>query len=114
MPSALRDPRTPGGCAQELSPVRPSATLRTGARQAPLFTGILQARRLEWAAISYSRRSPSSGIEAVSLVFPAMAGGFFTTSATWEAAPTLLPGLTGGLAKRNSKHFTFVVVKRTP
>ena len=28
---------------------------------------------------------PDPGIELVSLMFPALAGGFFTTSATWEA-----------------------------
>ena len=28
---------------------------------------------------------PNSGIKPVSLLFPALAGGFFTTSATWEA-----------------------------
>ena len=34
-----------------------SATLWTVARQAPLFMGILQARILEWVAISFSRGS---------------------------------------------------------
>ena len=29
--------------------------------------------------------SPDPGMEPESLVFPALAGGFFTTSATWEA-----------------------------
>ena len=38
--------------------------------------GILQARILEWAAISFSRDLPDPGIELVS---PALAGGFFTT-----------------------------------
>ena len=38
--------------------------------------GILQARILEWVAISYSRDLPDPGIEPVS---PALAGGFFTT-----------------------------------
>ena len=28
---------------------------------------------------------PDPGIEPVSLIFPALAGGFFTTSTTWEA-----------------------------
>jgi len=28
---------------------------------------------------------PYSGIEPISLVSPALAGGFFTTSTTWEA-----------------------------
>ena len=38
--------------------------------------GILQARILEWVAISFSRNLPNSGIEPLS---PALAGGFFTT-----------------------------------
>ena len=56
----------------------------TVARQAPLSTGILLARILEWVAISFSRDLPNSGIEPVSLMFPALAGRFFTTSTTWE------------------------------
>ena len=28
---------------------------------------------------------PDPGVEPESLMFPALAGGFFTTSATWEA-----------------------------
>ena len=31
-----------------------------------------------------SRDLPDPGIEPVSLTSPALAGGFFTTSATWE------------------------------
>ena len=38
--------------------------------------GILQARILEWVAISSSRGPSQPGIEAAS---PALAGGFFTT-----------------------------------
>ena len=38
--------------------------------------GILQARILEWVAISFSRNLPNSGIEPLS---PALAGRFFTT-----------------------------------
>ena len=38
--------------------------------------GILQARTLEWAAISFSRGFPDPGIEPLC---PALAGGFFTT-----------------------------------
>ena len=46
--------------------------------------GILQARILEWVAISYSRGPFWPGIEPESLASPALAGGFFTTSATRE------------------------------
>jgi len=41
--------------------------------------GIFQVGILEWAAISFSRRSPHPGIGLVSLVSPALAGRFFTT-----------------------------------
>ena len=47
--------------------------------------GISQARILEWVAISFSRDLPDPEIEPMSLMSPALAGGFFTTSATWEA-----------------------------
>ena len=46
---------------------------------------VLQARILEWVATLSSRGSSNSGIEHTSLMSPALAGGFFTTSATWEA-----------------------------
>ena len=54
--------------------------------------GIFQKRILEWGAIPYSEGSPGSRIEPVSLVSPALAGGFFTMGATWEAqkAPRIL------------------------
>ena len=47
--------------------------------------GILQARILEWAAMPSPRDLSDPGIEPTSLAFPALAGGFFTTSMTWEA-----------------------------
>ena len=47
--------------------------------------GILQARILEWFAISYLRGSSRPRDWAASLMSPALAGRFFTTSATWEA-----------------------------
>ena len=40
--------------------------------------GILQARILEWVAISYSDL-PNPGIEPMSLASPALTGRFFTT-----------------------------------
>ena len=52
--------------------------------------GIFQARILEWVAIPSSRGSSQPMAELESLVSPALAGGFFTTSATWEA-PYLPP-----------------------
>ena len=44
--------------------------------------GILQVRILEWVAMPSSRDLPDLGSEPMS---PALAGGFFTTSAIWEA-----------------------------
>ena len=49
--------------------------------------GISQARTLEWVAIPPPGDLPHPGTEPVSLVSPALAGEFFTTGATWEAAP---------------------------
>ena len=46
---------------------------------------ILQARILEWVAIPSSKGDLSNqGIEPTSLMSPAQAGKFFTTSTTWE------------------------------
>ena len=47
--------------------------------------GILQARILEWVGISSSWGSSHPGIKPTSLMSPALAGRFFTTSASWEA-----------------------------
>ena len=48
--------------------------------------GILQAI-LEWVAMSSSKGSSRPGMEPTSLMSPAMAGGFFVSSTTWEAHP---------------------------
>ena len=64
-------------------------TLQSHTRQAPLSM-VFQARMLEWVAMPSSRYLPNPWIESMSLTSPALAGGFFTTSASWEAhAPTL-------------------------
>ena len=47
--------------------------------------GISQARTLEWVTISFSRGFSRPRDEPVSLESPAWAGGFFTTSTTWES-----------------------------
>ena len=47
--------------------------------------GTLQARILEWVAMPSSRGLPDPGVELASPVSSALAGGFSTTSATWEA-----------------------------
>ena len=46
--------------------------------------GILQARILEWVALSPGDL-PGPGIEPAALMSSALAGQFFITSATWEA-----------------------------
>ena len=50
--------------------------------------GIFQARILEWVVMSSSRDLPDPGTEPASLTAPALAGRFFTSSATWEALQT--------------------------
>ena len=54
--------------------------------------GVLLARILEWVAISSSRGLPDPGIEPMFLLIPALTGGFFTTSASWEAPRVRLYG----------------------
>ena len=46
---------------------------------------ILQGRILEWVACPPPGNLPKPGVEPTSLASPALAGGFFTTNATWEA-----------------------------
>ena len=55
--------------------------------------GILQAKILEWGAISFSGES-SQPIEPTSLKSPALAGRFFTTNATnvWDITKVLIIG----------------------
>ena len=50
--------------------------------------GILQARILKCVALPSSRDLPNPEIKPVSLTSPALARGFFTTSASWDS---LLP-----------------------
>ena len=65
--------------------VRLFVTPRTAARQAPLSIGF--SRQEYWSGLSFP--TPGDllypGIEPESLMSLALAGGFFTTSATWEA-----------------------------
>ena len=46
--------------------------------------GIFQPRILEWVAISPLGNLPNPGIKPMSLLTPALASRFFTTSPTWE------------------------------
>ena len=61
-----------------------SVTLWTVASQAPLFMEF--SRQEYWSGLPFhSPDLPDPGIKPTSLVSPALADGFFTTSTTWEA-----------------------------
>ena len=64
-------------------------TLCTRAHQARLSLGF--SRQEYWSGLPCPSPGslPESGIEPVPLMSPALAGRFFTTSATWEASQTL-------------------------
>ena len=67
------------------SPVQFFATPWTVAHQAPLSVGF--SRQEHWSGLPCPAPEdlPDLGIEPASLTSPAMAGGFFTTNAPWEA-----------------------------
>ena len=67
------------------SHIRLCTTLWAVACQALWSMGVLQAEILEWVTMPSSRVSLHPGIEPMSLLYPALAGGFFTTGATWKA-----------------------------
>ena len=60
-------------------------TLWTVAQQAPLTMGF--SRQEYWSGLPFpsSGNLPNLGIKPTSLMSPALSGGFFTTSAAWEA-----------------------------
>ena len=61
------------------------AILWTVARQAPLSMGFPRQEYLSGLLRPPAGNLPDPGIESASLMPPALAGRFFTTSATWEA-----------------------------
>ena len=65
------------------------ATPWTVAHQAPLSMGF--SRQEYWSGLLGPPPGdlPDPGIEPVSLMSPALAAGFFTTSATWRAQRSL-------------------------
>ena len=77
-------------CAKSLSRVQLFATLWTVAHQAPLSMGF--SCHDYWCGLLFPPPGdlPNTGIEPLSLMSPALAGRFFTTSATWEAQLLLL------------------------
>ena len=52
--------------------------------------GIFQASILEWVPFPTPEDLPKPGIESASLVSPALAGRFFTTSTPWEAKTSVV------------------------
>ena len=79
-------------------------TLWTVVPQAPLSTGFF--RQEYWSGLPYLSPEdlPNPGIEPVSLMSPALAGGFLTTSATSEILTEFLQNQL--LASRNSLSFS--------
>ena len=71
-------------------------------RQAPLSMGF--SRQEYWSGLPCPPPGDlgNPGIEPTSLLFPALAGGFFTTSATWEAPKAVLSAFL--LTKQNFLH----------
>ena len=67
------------------SVVSDSAAPWTVTHQAPLSMGF--SRQEYWNGLPFLTPGdlPNPGIKPASLVSPALAGGFFTTSDTWEA-----------------------------
>ena len=61
------------------------ATLWTVGRQAPLSMGFFRQEYWHGLPCPPPGDLPNPGIEPTTLRSPALAGGFFTTSATWEA-----------------------------
>ena len=66
------------------SPVQLFVTLWTVAHQSPLSMGF--SRQEYWSGLPCPPPGnlPHPGIELASLMSPALSGGFFTTSTTWE------------------------------
>ena len=74
-----------------LSCVQLFVTLWTVARQAPLSMGFSRQEYRNGLSRPPPGHLPDPGIEPVSLKSPALAGRFFTASASWEAPVVLTP-----------------------
>ena len=71
------------------SQVQLFVTLWAVAHQDPLSMGFSGGEYWRGLPCPPPEDLPNTGIEPVSLTFRALAGGFFTTSATWEAQKVL-------------------------
>ena len=60
-------------------------TLWTIVCQPPLFMEFLRQEFWSWLPCPSPGYLPNTGVKSVFLMSPALAGMFFTTSATWEA-----------------------------
>ena len=81
----------PAGMLSRFGHVQFFPTLCTVACQAPLSIGF--SRQEYWSGLPCPTPGDllDPGIESESLISPALAGGFFTTSSTWETPKTFLP-----------------------
>ena len=70
--------------------VRLSVTLWTAAHQAPLSLGFSRQEYWSGSLCPPPGELPDPCIEDVSRKSPALAGGFFTTSAIWEAPYSII------------------------
>ena len=75
---------------KSLSHVRLFATPWTVALQAPLFMGFSRQEYCSVLPFPSPGDLPNPGIKPASFMSPALAGGFFTTNATWEALSILV------------------------
>ena len=65
------------------SVVSDSETIWTAAHQAPVSMGLSWQEYWSGLLCPSPGNLPNPGIEPISLMSPALAGGFFTTRATW-------------------------------
>ena len=77
-------------CFAVTSVLSDSATLCIVACQAPLSMGFFRQEYWSGSPCPPPGDLPNPGIEPMSLTSPALASGFFTTSATWETQRCLV------------------------
>ena len=77
----------------------------TVAHQAPLSMEFSRQEYCRGLLCASSGHRPDSGTEPASLISPALAGGFFTTSVTWEAHITFCYKVFSSImSKKNNVH----------
>ena len=91
--------------AKSLSCVRLFVTPWTVAHQAPLFMGFSRQEYWSGRARPSSRGLLDPEIELMSLMYPAMAGRFFTTSTIWEAHHPRIREFIFGAANNSRVYF---------